>query len=140
MTRIDFYILEASEDASVEEIACRLAEKGLAKGSRVYIQCRDRTQAESLDKQLWSFRENSFVPHSTEAEDEQIPVCLGTKDPPLHHHDLLINLSGRVPEGYARFERILEVVPGDHQARQASREVFAHYRDRGYPLNTHSIG
>ncbi len=139
MTRIDFYVLEASDQSELGKLACRLTEKALATGSRVYIACRDEDQTEQLDTNLWDFRHTSFIPHSREHDDEAVPVTLGAGSPPLHHHDLLINLSNKLLDGYARFERILELVPADHQSRAASRELFSHYRDRGYPLQTHRI-
>ena len=139
MTQIDFYVLGENAEHRVENVACRLAEKALQSGSRIYLCCQDSDQIQLLDELLWTFRDSSFLPHSCEEQDSSAPIGLGTERPPEHHHDVLINLSGRIPEGYARFERILELVPADHQSREASRQNFSHYRDRGYPLQKHDI-
>lgn len=139
MTQIDFYVLDENTEHRVEHIACRLVEKAMQGGSRIYLCCQDDTQTKLLDKVLWEFRDSSFLPHSTDESDSETPIGLGTTRPPDHHQDVLINLSGQIPEGYARFERILELVPADHQSREASRKNFSHYRDRGYPLQKHDI-
>jgi DNA polymerase-3 subunit chi len=139
MTQVDFYVLDENTEHQVENVACRLAEKAMQGGSRIYLCCQNDEQTKLLDKLLWEFRESSFLPHATDESDSEAPIGLGTARAPDHFHDILINLSGQIPEGYARFERILELVPADHQSREASRNNFSHYRDRGYPLKKHDI-
>ncbi len=139
MTQIDFYVLGESAGQDLENLACRLAEKALHAGSRIYFCCRDQAQLEQLDQLLWSWRASSFLPHTLELTDERCPIHLGMGTPPDHHQDILINLSGQIPEGYQRFERILELVPAEHGAREASRKNWGHYRDRGYPLHKHDM-
>jgi len=42
-----------------------------------------------------------------------------------------------VPEHFARFERLLEVVGDAPDDLTAGRERYRFYRDRGYPMNTY---
>lgn len=140
MTRIDFYVLAEGSDADLDKLACILAQKALARGSRVHIAAASEDQARQLDEKLWSFQPASFVPHGlVDKVDEHTPVTIGAGEPPDHCEDILINLTGDVPAGYQRFERVLELVPAEQGARQASRENYQHYRERGYPLEKHEI-
>ena len=121
-------------------IACRLVEKAVRRG-KVYIQCVDAQQQAQLNEKLWSFRPDAFVPHEiNKAEAKQLEsVVLGTGLPPESFHDILVNMTDQIPKTFARFERLLEVVPAEHEARAASRTKFRFYKERGYPLQTHDI-
>jgi DNA polymerase-3 subunit chi len=47
---------------------------------------------------------------------------------------VLINLDGELPEGFARFQRLIEIVGNDDGEKLPARNRYRHYRDRGYPL------
>ena len=51
--------------------------------------------------------------------------------------DVLINLSSEVPLFFSRFERVTEIIGLLDKA--SGRERFRFYRDRGYPLKSHTI-
>jgi len=139
MTKVDFYILE--DPAAHQQFACRLAEKAWQQGHRVYIHTRDAAQSRQMDDLLWTFRDGSFLPHSLDdaADAEQVSVHIGHEGEPSQHDDVLINLDNEVPLFFSRFQRVAEVVAGDEQEKQAGRERFRFYRDRGYPLDSHTI-
>jgi len=139
MTKVDFYILE--DTAARQQFVCRLAEKAWQQGHRVYIHTADAAQGTQLDGLLWTFRGGSFVPHSLDdaADADRVAVHIGHGGEPRHHDDVLINLDRAVPLFFSRFQRVAEVVAGDEQERQAGRERFRFYRDRGYPLESHTI-
>jgi len=142
MTRIDFYILEGDHAADRRRFACRLAEKAYLKGHKVYIHTADAAEAGEMDELLWSFRSGSFVPHhcTTEgAADPEVPVQIGCGEPPEGVHDVLVNLTAEVPAFFSRFLRLAEVVERAPPDRARARERFRFYRERGYPLQTHSI-
>ena len=90
--RADFYILEDSAATARALTACRLAAKAYAHGHQVYIHCQDQAAAMTLDNLLWTFKEDSFIPHNL--ADEPIkpspPVQLGADELPLHHADIII--------------------------------------------------
>ncbi len=140
MTRIDFYVLSEGSSADLDKLACILTQKALARGSKVHIAAAGESQARQLDEYLWSFQPASFVPHAlADKADQRTPVTIGTGEPPEHCEEILINLTGKIPAGYQRFERVLELVPAEQEARQASRDNYQHYRERGYPLEKHEI-
>lgn len=139
MTKVDFYILETP--SAQQQFVCRLAEKAWQQGHRVYIHTRDASQSQQLDDLLWTFRDGSFVPHTLDddTEAERAPIHIGHNGEPRHHDDVLINMDRTVPLFFSRFKRVAEVVGGDEEERQAGRERFRFYRDRGYPLDSHNI-
>lgn len=142
MTRIDFYLLtDSSPTNSSVIVACKLCDKAVEKGIKVYINAPDPAIAEDLDGALWSFRQGSFIAHekfSGKLPEEPLPMALiGAIEPPPTHHGAMINLGLDVPAFFSRFERVLEVVPGDAEQKAKSRERYKFYRDRGYELKTY---
>ena len=141
MTRVDFYILpEQAADGAVMT-ACKLCDKATGAGLKVYIHAPDAALAEELDGALWSFRQGSFIAHEKylgKAPGAPLPSALiGDLEPPATHHGAMINLGAAVPSFFSRFERVLEIVPGDAASRASCRERYKFYRDRGYELKTY---
>jgi len=144
MTRIDFYIIgDNFRDGPVQTI-CRLCEKALATGSRIYIHVPAEAQAEAIDEALWTFKEGSFFAHERydgEELDEPLPaILIGACEPPVTHHGIMINIADEVPPFFSRFDRVLEIVPPNQADRTQSRVRYRYYRDRGYELSTHNLG
>ncbi|WP_308368279.1 MULTISPECIES: DNA polymerase III subunit chi [unclassified Microbulbifer] len=140
MTRIDFYVLPSDHSHEGDIFACRLAEKAHRAGLQVLLAVDDADRAAHLDQLLWTFREDSFVPHSPQGESQQAPVEINCGGEPGLHHGLLINLCSEVPGWFSRFERLAEIVIQQPESLARSRSRFGHFRDRGYPLQSHRIG
>lgn len=146
MTRIDFYILEPGNHSSREQFACRIAEKAYRLGNRVYIHTNDHQQASQLDELLWTFSQNSFVPHGIEGQspDPEAAVLIGYNSETsaashAQQRQVLINLAHDVPLFFSAFERVGEIIDQDEDNKIKGRERFRFYRDRGYSLETHAI-
>ena len=142
MTRIDFYLTQAGNIKQRMLTACKLAEKATRLGHKVFIHTDQAEQATALDELLWTFRPGSFLPHTTaDADDAQShPIIIGCAQEPGPVHDILINLAASTPDFFTRFERVAEIVGGTEDDKQAARERFRFYRDRGYALETHDLG
>ena len=143
MTEIDFYILEARSDDARLTFTCRLAEKAVGRGLTVLIRPGDPSEARRLDELLWTFSQSSFLPHcpvSRAAEPPLEPVLIDDGPGPIGERwELLINLGRDVPDYFSRYGRVAEVLDQDDDRRAGGRERYRYYRDRGYPLKTHSI-
>ena len=139
MPQIDFYILPSAETDARLTFACRLAEKAWRLGHRVYVHCQDDNQRDMLDGRLWQFKGEAFVPHDHAETDPDAVVVLGTHTPPTRQNDLLINLTTEIPPAFERFARVAEIVVEDVTVRQAARQSFRFYRERGYPLQDHRL-
>lgn len=141
MTQVDFYILQQAASGDRYRLACRVADKARQAGHRVVIHTCSAEEARHMDRMLWTFSEQSFVPHGLlgEVEADLNPILIGDAQQAHEEHDVLINLAMEVPTFFSRFERLAECVDNDDVARTASRERYRFYRDRGYPLNLHDI-
>ena len=142
MTRIDFYILDAGDAQSRYPFACRLADKAYQQGQRVHLHTPSAEQARRLDELLWTFRQDSFLPHALIDDtplDAEAPVGIGFRETPWPDATILINLTHSVPSFFSQFDRVIEIVTQDEPTRLAARESFRFYRDRGYPLDSHDL-
>lgn len=141
MTQIDFYILPATTLEERLNFTCKLVNKAYRLGRQVYIATDNRDHAEQLDKLLWSFQPDSFIPHSIHTEGTPIreTVVIGTNTQGGDHHDLLINLCQNTPKYFSRFQRLAEIVIQKDNILQETRKNFKFYRERGYPINSHDL-
>src|SRR3954463_11269959 len=62
MTEVRFYHLQ---NMTLETVLPPLLEKSLERGWRVVVQAGSEERADALDAHLWTYREDSFLPHAT---------------------------------------------------------------------------
>src|SRR5690348_5408022 len=115
MPKIDFYILSDPDHQTRLRFVCRLIEKAYKSRHRIYIHTDNQTDAHKLDELLWTYREDSFLPHNLygEGPEPAPPIQIGFDIIPEKHRDILINLSSNVPAFFMQFSRILECISGD---------------------------
>ena len=123
--------------------ACRLLRKATAAGSRVVV-TGESQDLRTLDTELWTFSALEFIPHchAASAEPQVLsasPVVLADTARGTPHQQVLVNLGQVVPDGFERFERLIEVVSHDEGDRQQARTRWKHYADRGYAIQRHDI-
>lgn len=123
--------------------ACRLLRKASSAGSRVVV-TGEGELLRALDTELWAFSPLEFIPHchAAAAEPEVLaasPVVLAEAPRGTPHLDVLVNLGTAVPEGFERFERLIEVVTQDEGDRLQARARWKHYADRGYGITRHDL-
>lgn len=141
MTNISFYILKGDAEDARQVIACRIIAKAYYQGKHVYIHTDNSEQTEQLSKELWSFRPESFIPHSIAYEqnnnDDQVLIGHGQKPPRLM--DFLINLSSEQPLFFSQFDRVAEFINDNEKIKTSGREHYQFYKQRGYELITHNV-
>ncbi|THB73832.1 MAG: DNA polymerase III subunit chi [Gammaproteobacteria bacterium] len=142
MTRVDFYILSDDSSRNLEIFACRLTEKAYAQGMKIYINTKNQQQTQSLNSLLWTFKQESFLPHEVALENSpsESPIMIGHGIEPEQSCGLLINLDQEVPLFFSQFERLAELVNQNPQVRDKGRERFRFYKDREYQINSHKMG
>ncbi|MER2529321.1 MAG: DNA polymerase III subunit chi [Candidatus Competibacter denitrificans] len=141
MTRVDFYVLPDQKDNGRVLLACRLIDKAYHLGHTLYVLAASEAQAAALDDLLWTFRQDSFIPHERyplTGEDDS-PILIGTRLAPDRHAQVLINFSNELPEDFARFERVVELVDQSPEVLAKSRERFRRYREHGLTPETHKL-
>ena len=133
MTRIDFYQLNPARHR-YDQVVCQLCQKAYDSQQLTLLLTRDPQQSQLLDQKLWTFRDDSFLPHDNEeVEGLATPILIHDNPDPGTNRQLLINLSTTVPTYFAQFERVIELVTEEN--RQQAREHYSFYKERGYPLN-----
>ncbi len=125
--------------------ACRLVRKALRQRSRVVVTAEAATLAE-LDRALWTFEATEFLPHVRLAAGASLaprvaatPIVLAEDIAAAPHHEVLVNLGAEPPQGFERYERLVEIVSTDEQVRAAARMRWKHYAARGYAIEKHEV-
>lgn len=142
MTRISFYVLKGNSEQDRQVFACRLIEKAYYQGHQIYIHTNSEECTEKLTQALWSFRNDSFVPHqiiNNEQNNEQCPILISHNATPPRLMNLLINLASEQPSFFSQFERVAEFINDDAVIKTAGRERYRFYQQRGYELETFTI-
>ena len=139
--RIDFYVLPDQKENGRALLACRLADKAYGLGHTVYVFTASEARAAALDDLLWTFRQDSFVPHERYPlmGEEGSPVLVGTAVPATVEAQVLINLADALPEGFERYDRVVELVDQHPEVLAQSRERFRQYREQGCAPETHKL-
>ncbi len=139
--RVDFYLLTNSEPQAAWLVACRLLEKAYLRNHRVFVYCDHQEDARLLDELLWTYKEDSFIPHNLQGEGPEPPpaVQIGFGPEPRGFNDILINMARTIPPFHSRFRRIIEIVGNQDDAKAISRDHYREYRTKGFELNTHPI-
>jgi DNA polymerase III subunit chi len=138
MARIEFHF----NAPGLVNYACRLLRKVQGRGMRAQVLGHASTLAQ-LDQGLWTFSTLDFVPHCGVQAPEhmlQASTVLLTEVPHADwHRQVLINLGDAVPEGFDRFERIIEVVTVDELHRSQARDRWREYARMGHELVRHDL-
>jgi DNA polymerase-3 subunit chi len=137
--KVTFYVV-ASAQQTTQTVACRLALKAWEQGHHVLVLVGDENEAVSLDKIMWDIPAGRFLPHSRGPADADTPVSIDVHGAEVAEgRDVVINLAEQAVSEPGRYKRLLEIVPGSDQQRQASRQKFRIYRDLGMEPETHKI-
>ncbi len=134
MTQIGFYHLLHTR---LEAALPRLLSKALDQGMRAVVMAGSAERVKVLDGALWTFDQNSFLPHGTarEGRPEAQPVYITATEENPNGATLLILTDG-VDHGFmGAFERCLDMFDGnDEQAVAAARARWKRLADDGHDL------
>jgi DNA polymerase IIIc chi subunit len=143
MKRADFYVLSEDSAEARLRFVCRLAEKAVEQGARVYVQTASMADAQRLDELLWTFNDRSFLPHQlftgSEVSHARVMIMIGELPAPTDARQLLVNLTDALPADLDTYERIAEVVDSDPARKQIARERYKQYRELGCTLESHNV-
>jgi DNA polymerase-3 subunit chi len=135
MTEMLFYHLVRQP---IERVLPALLERSLERGWRVVVQAASEERVEALDAHLWTFRDDSFLPHGTwrEAQAREQPVLLTVNDDNPNGANVRFLLDGApVPANAAAYERIVLVFDGeDPDAVEAARARWSEAKQSGFDV------
>ena len=129
-----FYHLER---AALDQVLPELLEKTLARGWRALVRCATADRAEHIDGWLWSYRDDSFLPHGMvgEAAAERQPVLLTTGPENTNAAHVLFILDDAEPGDLAPFSRCILIFDGrDEVALIAARKRWSALKAEGWPV------
>ena len=135
MTEILFYHLQRQP---IERVLPTLLEKSLERGWRVVVQASSEERAEAIDAHLWTYRDDSFLPHGTwrEGQAAEQPVLIAVDDSNPNRATVRFLIDGApVPADADHYERIVLLFDGDDQdAVDAARGHWSEAKRRGYDV------
>jgi len=135
MTEVLFYHLQ---DMTLENVLPPLLEKSLERGWRVVVQATSEERAEALDAHLWTYREDSFLPHATwrvaDAEDQPIILAVEEGNPNRANVRFLVD-NAPLPADSGVYDRVVLLFNGeDADALAAARQSWADCKARGFDV------
>lgn len=125
MTEVWFYHLER---ARLEKVLPDLLTRTLERGWKAVVRVGSRERAEALDGHLWTFDDESFLPHGSEGEAhaERQPIYLTTGTEIPNAADVLFLVDGAVgdPDKLTAFTRCMTIFDGTDEEAVASARAF----------------
>jgi DNA polymerase-3 subunit chi len=129
MAEVLFYQLETR---SLEAVLPQLLEKTLERGWRAVVEVGSTERAEALDSHLWTYREESFLPHGKAGDemDAHQPILLTTGDGNANGATVRFFVDRAVPRETQGYERIVYMFSGhDPDAVSEAREAWKALRN-----------
>jgi DNA polymerase III subunit chi len=128
MAEILFYHLEARP---LEAVVPQLLEKTLERGWRAVVEVGSRERAEALDAHLWSYRDDSFLPHGLAGEEvdalQPVLITTGTENP--NGAQVRFFTDGALPQSGEGYQRLVILFSGhDPDAMAAARLAYRDLR------------
>jgi len=135
MTELLFYHLDRR---SLEGVLPQLLERSVERGWRAVVQMASEERVDALDAHLWTYRDDSFLPHGTWRDPmaSEQPVVLTVNDDNLNRASVRFLLDGAaVPADADSYERIVLVFDGDDpDAVAAARAHWGDAKSRGFAV------
>ena len=131
MTEVLFYHLEHQP---LERVLPSLVEKTLERGWRAVVQAGSEERVEALDTLLWTYTEESFLPHGTRSDGHaaEQPVFLTTEEENPNGATVRFLVDGASISEHAGYDRIVYLFDGrDESAVASARQNWKAARDSG---------
>ena len=133
MTEIRFYHLH---DQRLERVLPQLLEISLQRGWRVVVQAASDERVEALDAHLWTYRDDSFLPHGAarNADAAGQPIALTADDSNPNDATVRFLIDGApIPSDAARYERVVLIFDGnDEDAVALARERWTQTKAQAF--------
>ena len=135
MTEILFYHLQ---EQPIEKVLPNLLERSLERGWRAVVQAASDDRVDALDAHLWTFSDDSFLPHGTDREptaaEQPIVLTVGADNPNGASVRFLID-GAPVPADAGSYQRLVLLFDGgDPEAVAAARERWTAAKAQGFDV------
>jgi DNA polymerase III subunit chi len=133
VTEVLFYHLQRQP---LEAVLPTLLEKSLERGWRALVRATTEERLAALDDHLWTFSDESFLPHATDREPDpaEQPVVLSLADRNPNGAAVLFLVEGApMPEDVSSYVRLVLLFDGnDTDALAAAREEWKRVKAAGH--------
>ena len=134
MPELLFYHLQGQ---TLEGVLPSLLERSVERGWRVVVQAGSDERIEALDAHLWTYRDDSFLPHGTyrEREAAEHPILLTLRDDNPNGAQVRFLVDGAdLPADADAYERVVLLFDGgDPDAVAAARLRWGEAKVRNLP-------
>ncbi|OWO93045.1 DNA polymerase III subunit chi [Rhizobium esperanzae] len=134
MTDILFYHLT---ETRLEDALPPLLDKSIERGWRVVVQTSEAARRDALDAHLWTFREESFLPHGIDTADfaQNQPVLLTVTSDNANAATVRFIVDGAEPPPADGYERVVFMFDGhDQEQLEAARDQWKKLKGEGHNL------
>lgn len=122
----------------MEAVLPALLAKSRERGWRALVRVDGEDRLAALDDHLWSFSDESFLPHGTDREPDpgEQPVLLTAGEDNRNGAAILFLVEGAaMPADISGYERVVLMLNGrDEEAVAAAREVWRRLRGEGHAV------
>lgn len=134
-TEVFFYHLESR---TLEQVLPALLERSLERGWRAAVQASSPERVDALNTLLWTYREDSFLPHGAAADgapDAQ-PVYLTDADTNPNGAAVRFLVDGANVDSVSAYARVVHIFDGrDTDAVTRAREAWAAAKEEGHKVS-----
>jgi DNA polymerase-3 subunit chi len=134
-TEVWFYHLERT---GLDQALPELLEKTLQRGWKALVRVRETERLQHLDGWLWSYRDESFLPHAPDDEPgaARQPILLTTGFENANGADALFLVDGAEPGELSGYARCVVLFDGADQAQLAvARAQWSAVKATGVPVS-----
>ena len=132
MTEVLFFHLQSRP---LEQVLPTILDRALSRGQKVVVEVSSPERASVLDDHLWTYADDSFLPHvmASEPDAPTNPVVLTTQPHNPNAAQVRICADGvRIPDALQDYERVVLIFDGDDpDALAAAREDWKAVRATG---------
>lgn len=135
MAEVWFYHLQRR---SLEDTLPTLLQKSLDRGWRCVVQAGSEERVEALDAHLWSYDDQSFLPHGTasdgHATEQPVYLTAGPENP--NSAIVRFFVDGAIPAGVENYQRTLFLFDGrDDEAVAEARAQWKALKAAGHEIS-----
>ena len=134
MTEVLFYHLEHQP---LERVLPTLLERTLERGWRAVVQSGNQERLEALDTHLWTYRDESFLPHGTakDANMAEQPIVLTLDDVNPNQASVRFLVDGAAGTALETYTRVVYLFDGRiEEALQHARDAWKVAKSSGFDV------
>lgn len=134
LAEILFYHLTESK---LEDALPPLLEKSVERGWKVTVQTADPARCDALDTHLWTYRDDSFLPHGTDVIEgaEGQPVLITSQDGNINGATVRFLVDGAQAPQALDYDRVVFVFDGHNQEQlEGARLQWKKLKTEGHKL------